>query len=74
MKDIGPALNLLARRNAELETGLSSAVRLLKNRIALLVRLLQSKGNEVTFRYCLKDLDSLHGEFRFVEHFLSESK
>ena len=73
--EIGPTLDLLARRNAGLETGLSSAVRLLKDRIALLVRLLaQSKGNEPTYRYLSTELNSLHGELRSVEHLLSESK
>ena len=38
--DIGLALDLLASRKAELESGLSCAVRLLKERIELLVRLL----------------------------------
>lgn len=73
--DIGPTLDLLARRTAELETGLSSAVRLLKERIALLIRLLaQSKGNEATYRYLSTELDALRGELRSVEHLLSESK
>ena len=73
--DIGPTLDLLARRNAELEPGLSSAVRLLKERIALLLRLLaQSRGNEATSRYLSTALHTLHGELRSVEQLLSESK
>lgn len=73
--DIGPTLDLLARRGAGLETGLSSAVRLLKERIALLVRLLaQSKGNEATSRYLSTELTSLRGELQSVEHLLSEPK
>jgi two-component system chemotaxis response regulator CheB len=73
--DIGLTLDLLARRNAELETGLSSAVRLLKERIALLVRLLnQSKTNERTYRYLSTELQSLRGELRSVESLLSESQ
>ena len=73
--DIGPTLDLLARRGAQLETGLSSAVRLLKERIALLVRLLaQSKGNEATSRYLSTELASLRRELRSVEQLLSESK
>ncbi|MBA3754149.1 MAG: hypothetical protein H0X01_08450 [Nitrospira sp.] len=71
----GPTLHLLARRNAELETGLSSSVRLLKERIALLIRLLaQSKGNEATSRYLSTELSALRGELRSVEELLSESK
>jgi two-component system, chemotaxis family, protein-glutamate methylesterase/glutaminase len=73
-KDIGPTLDLLARRNGELETGLSSAVRLLKDRIALLIRLVeQSKGNEATYRYLSTELKSLRGELQSVENLLSES-
>ncbi|WP_447987288.1 chemotaxis protein CheB [Nitrospira sp. Nam74] len=73
--DIGLALDLLARRNAELETGLSSAVRHLKERIALLVRLLmQSRGNEATYRYLSMELKSLREDLRSVEDLLSESR
>jgi two-component system, chemotaxis family, protein-glutamate methylesterase/glutaminase len=73
--DIGLTLDLMARRNAELESGLSSAVRLLKERIALLVRLVeQSKGNEPTHRYLSTELKSLREELRSVEHLLSASQ
>jgi hypothetical protein len=54
--------------HSELETGLSSAVRLLKERIAPLVCLLaQSRGNEATYRYLSTELKSLRGELRSVE-------
>ena len=73
--DIGPTLDLLARRNGELETGLASAVRLLKDRIALLRRLVeQSKGNEATHRYLSTELKSLCGELQSMEDFFSESQ
>ena len=73
--DIGLTLDLMSRRNAELESGLSSAVRLLKDRIALLVRLSeQSKGNEATHRYLSTELKSLSTELRSVENLLSESQ
>jgi two-component system, chemotaxis family, protein-glutamate methylesterase/glutaminase len=73
--DIGLTLDLMARRNAELESGLASAVRLLKDRVALLVRLVeQSKGNEATHRYLATELKSLRGELRSVENLLSESQ
>ena len=72
--DIGLTLDLMARRNAELESGLASAVRLLKDRIALLVRLVvQSKGNEATHRYLCTELTSLRGELQSVESLLPES-
>ena len=73
--DIGLTLDLLARRKAGLESGLSSAVRLLKGRIDLLVRLLtQSTGNEATHCYLSTELKSLHGELRSVEKLLAESQ
>ena len=60
--DIGLTLDLMARRNAELESGVASAVRLVKDRIALLVRLVeQTKGNEATHRYLSTELTSLRG-------------
>jgi len=72
--DIGLTLDLMARRNAELESGLASAVRLLKDRIALLVRLIeQSEGNAATHRYLSTELTSLREELRSVETLLSES-
>ena len=73
--DIGLTLDLMARRTAGLEGGVASAVRLLKDRIALLVRLVeQSKGNEATHRYLSTELTALRGELRSVEHLLSESQ
>lgn len=73
-EDIGLTLDLMARRNAELESGLATAVRLLKDRIALLVRLIaQSKGNEATHRYLCTELTSLRGELQSVESLLPES-
>jgi len=67
-------LDLMARRNAELESGLASAVRLLKDRVALLVRLVeQSKGNAATHRYLSTELTSLRGELRSAEKLLSGS-
>jgi two-component system, chemotaxis family, protein-glutamate methylesterase/glutaminase len=73
--DIGLTLDLLARRNAELESGLASAVRLLKDRIALLARLTeQSTGNETTHHYLSTELHALRKEFHTVETLLSESK
>lgn len=73
--DIGVTLDLMARRNAELETGLASAVRLLKERISLLIRLVaQSQGNEETHRYLSTELKSLRTELRSVETLLSESQ
>jgi len=72
--DIGLTLDLMARRNTELESGLASAVRALKDRIALLVRLVaESKGNEATHRYLCTELTSLRSELQSVESLLNES-
>jgi hypothetical protein len=50
-------------------------VRLLKDRIALLVRLVeQSKGNEATHGYLSTELNSLTGELQSVENLFSESQ
>ena len=73
--DIGLTLDLLARRNAELETGLAHSVRLLKERITLFVRLLnQSKNNERTYRYLSTELQSLVADLRSVESLLPQSE
>ena len=39
LAEIGPALELLVRRTAQFETGLEVAIRTLRDRVALLVRL-----------------------------------
>jgi two-component system, chemotaxis family, protein-glutamate methylesterase/glutaminase len=73
--DIGLTLDLLARRNAGLESGLATAVRVLNDRIALLVRLLeQSRGNAATHQYLSTELDSLRAVLRSLEALLSESE
>jgi two-component system chemotaxis response regulator CheB len=60
VSDIGLALDLLARRKAMLETGLAISVRTLKERVALLVRLIdQSKRNPKTYEFLSTELAAL---------------
>ena len=60
LADIGPALDLLARRKTELETGLAVSVRMLKERVGLLVRLIdQSKHNPTTLQFLTTELIAL---------------
>ncbi len=44
LRDIGPALDLLARRSTHLETGLTVSAQLLRRRVELLVRLRAESG------------------------------
>jgi two-component system chemotaxis response regulator CheB len=60
LADIGPALDLLARRKTELETGLAVSVRVLTERVGLLVRLIdQSRHNPETFQFLSTELVAL---------------
>jgi chemotaxis response regulator CheB len=71
LADIGPALDLLARRKAELETGLAVSVRTLKERVALLVRLIaQSKRNPRTYQFLSTEMMALEGDLRSVQALL----
>lgn len=73
VSEIGPALDLLSRRKAGLETGVAVAVRLLKDRLALLVRLLgQSKENEETARYLRIEMQSLQHDFASIQELLPQ--
>jgi len=71
LSDVGPALDLLARRKAMLETGLAVSVRTLKERVALLVRLLdQSKRNPQTYEFLSTELSTLKLDLRSIEKLL----
>ena len=68
LSDIGPALELLVRREAQFETGLAVAVRTLQTRVALLVRLSeQSRGNPGTHEFLMKELASLRRDLGSVD-------
>ena len=67
LADIGPALELLVRRTARFETGLAVAVRMLRDRAALLVRLgEQSWRNPSTREFLRNELDSLRQNLKAI--------
>jgi two-component system chemotaxis response regulator CheB len=69
--EIGPALDLLARRSTTLETGIAVSVRLLKERVSLLLRLIaQSHSNLSTERFLSHELLSLESEARSIQTLL----
>jgi two-component system, chemotaxis family, protein-glutamate methylesterase/glutaminase len=69
--DIGPALELLVRRSARFETGLEVAVRTLRDRAALLVRLTeQSSRNPGTRRFLENELASLRRHIQSIDDLL----
>ena len=68
LAEIGPALELLVRRSAQFETGLAVAVRTLRDRIALLVRMsAQSQRNPGTHAFLKNELASLRHDLRAIE-------
>lgn len=74
LAEIGPALDVLARRRTELETGLAVSVRMLKERVALLGRLLaQSKRNLSTHQYLSTEIISLERDLRSIQALLNEA-
>src|SRR5512139_829846 len=65
--DIGPALELLVRRHARFETGLAVAIRTLRDRIALLLRLAeQSRCNAGTHVFLVEELASLRRDIESI--------
>jgi chemotaxis response regulator CheB len=72
LSDIGPALDLLARRKTRLETGMAVSVRAMEERIELLVRFIaQSKQNEGTHRFLVQELTALKQDLKLVERLVS---
>jgi len=68
LSDIGAALELLVRRETEFETGLAVAVRTLRTRATLLVRLAeQSRANPGTHEFLKKQLASLRCDLSSIE-------
>ncbi len=71
LADIGPALELLVRRTARFETGLEVAVRTLRDRTALLVRLTtQSWGNPGTRGFLENELAALRLDIQSIDDLL----
>lgn len=73
LSDIGPALDLLTRRKSELETGLAISVRMLKNRVTLLARLIaQSKANPETHEFLSTELVALEADLHSIQTILNK--
>jgi hypothetical protein len=71
LADVGPALELLVRRTARFETGLAVAVRTLRDRGALLVRLIdQSSRNPGTRDFLINELTSFRGDIESINDLL----
>jgi two-component system chemotaxis response regulator CheB len=73
LAEIGPALELLVRRSAQFETGLAVAVRTLRDRVALLVRMsVQSQGNLGTQTFLKNELASLRHDLGVIENLVAK--
>jgi chemotaxis response regulator CheB len=73
LSDIGAALELLVRRETQFETGLAVAVRTLRARTALLVRLAeQSWPNPGTHEFLVKELASLNRDLGPINDLVKE--
>lgn len=71
LRDIGPALDLLARRSARLETGIAVSAQLLRKRVELLVRLRkQSAANAGSFRFLDEELRTLRRDLKSITRLL----
>jgi hypothetical protein len=71
LADIGPALELLVRRAARFETGLEVAVRTLRDRAGLLVRLAeQSWRNPGTRGFLENELASVRRDIQSIDDLL----
>lgn len=74
LAEIAPALELLVRRTARFETGLAVAVRTLRDRAALLGRLIeQSSRNFSTREFLRNELASLRRDIQSVDELVKAS-
>ena len=74
LRDIGATLDLLARRKTELETGLAVSVRLVKERVAFLARLMtQSRTNLVTFQFLSMEMAALQRDLSLLEGLVTKA-
>lgn len=72
LEDLSPALDLLTRRTGSLESGAAVSVRLLKERVELLVRLKdQSRRNEEVSRFLEEELVLLRRYLRSINRLLN---
>lgn len=73
LSDIGVALELLVRREMQFETGMAVAVRTLRARASVLVRLAeQSRGNPGTREFLLNELASLKRDLSCIEDLIKD--
>ena len=73
LSDIGPTLGLLARRTTKLETGLATAVRMLRKRVELIECLLsQSKENLSTSQFLSTEKASLQCDLASIRNLPNE--
>lgn len=73
LAEIGPALDLLARRGTIFESGLATSVRMLKERVALFRRLIdQSTRNVDTRDFLMAQLAALQGDLLATQKLLDE--
>lgn len=74
LANIGPALDLLVRREKKLETGLAASVRMVKERVALLARLIaQSKRNPATSQFLSTKMIALELDLRSLEALVAKA-
>ena len=74
LAEIGPALDLLARRGTAFETGLAASVRMLKERVKLFQRLReQSMRNRGTHEFLTTELAALREDLRATQALLDET-
>ncbi len=74
LSEIGPALDLLARRGTAFETGLAASVRMLKERVGLFQRLLtQSMHNRGTHQFLMTELAALRRDLYATQALLDET-
>ena len=74
LAEIGPTIDLLARRSTTLETGLAVSVRTLKERVTLLKRLIdQSKGNPATSHFLFTEMRALDSDLRSLEALVAQT-
>ncbi|WP_447602921.1 chemotaxis protein CheB [Nitrospira sp. Nam80] len=74
LREIGPTLDLLARRMTGLETGLAVSVRMLKERVGLLMQLIkQSQRNPRTLKYLTTELTALELDLRTVQNLVDKA-
>lgn len=74
LAEIGPALDLLARRGTDFESGLSASVRMLKERVALFRRLItQSTRNIDTRDFLMAQLGTLQADLLATQKLLNDT-